>query len=49
MNHYPRHINAFASKYGYEKDYIEIADKLKRGIEERTKEYGAAAKNEMYF
>ncbi|MBE7069619.1 MAG: ABC transporter permease [Ruminococcaceae bacterium] len=49
MNHYPRHINAFASKYGYEKDYLEIAGKLKRGIDERTKEYGAAAKNEMYF
>lgn len=49
MNHYPRHINAYASKYGYEKDYIEIADKLKSGIEERTKEYGAAAKNEICF
>ena len=49
MNHYPRHINAYASKYGYEKDYLEIAGKLKRGIDERTKEYGAAAKNEMYF
>ena len=49
MNHYPRHIDAYASKYGYEKDYIEIAEKLRSGIDERTKEYGADAKNEICF
>ena len=49
MNHYPRHINAYASKYGYDKDYGEIAEKLKNSIVEKTREYGATAKNETYF
>ena len=49
MNHYPRHINAYASKYGYDKDYGEIAEKLKSSIVEKTREYGATAKNETYF
>lgn len=49
MNHYQRHINAYASKSGYEKEYIELAERLKKGIDERTKEYGAVAKNETYF
>ena len=49
MNHYQRHINAYASKSGYEKEYIELTERLKKGIDERTKEYGAVAKNETYF
>lgn len=49
MNHYSRHINAYASKSGYEKEYNELAERLKKGIDERTKEYGAVAKNETYF
>lgn len=49
MNHYPRHINTYASKYGYDKDYGEIAEKLKSSIVEKTREYGATAKNETYF
>ena len=49
MNHYPRHIDAYASKYGYDKGFTELAEKLRIGIDERTKEYGAVAKNETYY
>ncbi|MBO4682142.1 MAG: ABC transporter permease [Clostridiales bacterium] len=49
QNHYPRQINAYASKYGYDKEYVKTFGRVKTGIDEITKEYGAAIKNETIF